>query len=144
MRKDPDHDMTTPSKIHRQDPEKPSGTAVCGRDAPPDRITTDPTTVTCGVCRTFQPEARPGDLPSRPAGPTVIDRLVAASAGDLARLDEDATARVRSRAKTRALFRVAARRPDEFRDAYREELAAAMLAEEVGDDDQDLDTLLGA
>lgn len=124
--------MTTPSKIHRQDPAKPPGTAVCGREAGPGRITDDPTTVTCGVCRTYQPVEHK-DRPRTP-GDTVVDRLVAASVPDLLRLDSDVSARVRSRAKARALFRVAARRPDEFRDAYREELAAAAFAEEIGDE----------
>lgn len=123
-----DPPLTTPSKIHRQDPEQNRGVAVCGRKAEPDRMTDDPRVVTCGVCLTWQTEASGRSAPSpASAATTVIDRLVdvvAASSGRGATSDQ--VARARGRAKARAHHRLAARHPDEFRDIFRDELEAAM------------------
>lgn len=118
--------MTTPSKIHRQDPSKRAGIAVCGRKAQPDRMTDEAENVTCGVCATWQEAAGPAEPRTTV---NAIDRLVQTADLFLAeghRSDPVETARARGRATGRALRRLATRHVDEFRDLYRDELAAAL------------------
>lgn len=110
--------MTTATKIHRQDREKPRGVAVCGRKARPDRMTDDPRAVTCGVCRTFAPDVR--DTGPRLPTETVLDRLTEHATGDLVDLGRTE----RETARARAMEKLASKHRSEFRELYREELDA--------------------
>jgi hypothetical protein len=121
--------VTAPSKIHRQDPEH-RGVAVCGRKSSPERMTTDPRLVTCGVCATWQNE-------TADPSPTVLDRLGEAPA-DFAVIASPASGktdtldagRTRGRATGRALRKLAARHPKEFEELFRAEYAATIAEEE--------------